>query len=325
MHKFNHDITFIGNAIVDIIAETSDELLTELDIPKGGMQLINTKTADNLIDSIRAPLVVSGGSAANTAVGFSSFGGKACFIGQTGLDEFGDLFSKDINKSNVFFQNKVSKILDKTSKSIILVTPDAERSMSTFLGASVKFNINSINEDLITNSKLLYIEGYLFDQPEAKKAIYHCCRLAKDKNIQIVFSLSDLFCVERHRNDFLNLIVEYIDIFFANEEEIKNLYQSNLNDCIQLIQSDVEMGAITLGSRGSIVFETKKEHIINSVAVKSLVDTTGAGDMFAAGFLYGYMYKHSIEECGNLGSKAAAEIIQYYGARPKILLKSLIN
>ncbi len=224
-----------------------------------------------------------------------------------------------------FFQNKTPKILEKTSKSIILVTPDAERSMSTFLGASVSFNIKCINEDLILNSQLLYIEGYLFDQPEAKKAIYHCCELAKNKNIQIALSLSDLFCVERHRDDFLNLIIEYVDIIFANEEEIKSLYKSNLNDCIKFIKGDVKMGAITLGSKGSIVFETKNEHVINPIIVKSPLDTTGAGDLFAAGFLYGYIHKYSIEECGNLGSKAAAEIITYYGARPKISLKNLIN
>ena len=325
MNKLNKDITFLGNAIVDIIATTSDKILSELNIPKGGMQLVDSKTADKLINNIKESTIVSGGSAANTAVGFSSFGGSVGFIGQTGLDKFGRLFSKDINKSKVFFENKGANKLNKTSKSIILVTPDAERSMSTFLGASVDFNINCINEDLILNSKILYIEGYLFDQPEAKKAIYYCCKLAKDQNIQIALSLSDLFCVERHRDSFRTLIIEYIDIIFANEEEIKNLYQSNLFDCIQFIKRDVKIGAITLGSKGSIVFETKNEYVINPIQVKSPLDTTGAGDLFAAGFLYGYIHKYSIEECGNLGSKAAAEIITYYGARPKISLKNLIN
>jgi sugar/nucleoside kinase (ribokinase family) len=325
MNKLNKDITFLGNAIVDIIATTSDEMLNELNIPKGGMRLVDSKTADKLINNIKESTIVSGGSAANTAVGFSSFGGSACFIGQTGLDKFGGLFSKDINKSKVFFENKGANKLNKTSKSIILVTPDAERSMSTFLGASVDFNIDCINEDLILNNKVLYIEGYLFDQPEAKNAIYHCCKLAKDNNIQIALSLSDLFCVERHRDDFLTLIIEYIDIIFANEEEIKSLYQSNLNECIKFIKRDVKIGAITLGSKGSIVFESKNEYTINPIKVKLPVDTTGAGDLFASGFLYGYVHKYSIEECGNLGSKAAAEIITYYGARPKISLKNLIN
>ena len=325
MNKSYKDITFIGNAIVDIIAKTSDELLMELKIPKGGMQLVDSETADKLINNIKESAVVSGGSAANTAVGFSSFGGNACFIGQTGLDKFGELFSEDINKSKVFFENKVVNQLNKTSKSIILVTPDAERSMSTFLGASINFNINCINEDLILNSKVLYIEGYLFDQPAAKKAIYHCCKLAKEKNIQIALSLSDLFCVERHRSEFLNLIVEFVDIVFANEQEIKSLYKSTLNKCVEFIKRDVKLGAITLGYKGSIVFKGQNEHIIKPIKVETLIDTTGAGDLFASGFLYGYIKKYSIQNCGDLGSKAAAEIITYYGARPKISLKNLID
>ena len=325
MNKLDKDITFLGNAIIDIIIKTSDEVLSELQIPKGGMQLIDSETADQLINNIEESTIVSGGSAANTAVGFSSFGGNACFIGQTGSDKFGVLFSEDINKSKVFFENMVIDELNKTSKSIILVTPDAERSMSTFLGASVNFNINSINQDLILNSKLLYIEGYLFDQPAAKKAIYHCCELAKDKNIQIALSLSDLFCVERHRSDFLDLIVKFVDIVFANEEEIKSLYKSTLNECIERIKHDVETGAITLGSEGSIVFQGQMEYVIKPIKVETPIDTTGAGDLFASGFLYGYINKYSIQNCGNLGSKAAAEIITYYGARPKISLKNLIK
>ncbi len=325
MNKINTNITFIGNAIVDIIAETSNEVLNELQVPKGTMQIVDDNIADKLTNNIKNPIIISGGSAANTAVGFSSFGGNASFIGQIGTDEFGNLFSKDINKSNVFFESKETNLLQKTSKSIIFVTPDAERSMSTFLGASINFNINCINEDLIVNSQLIYIEGYLFDQPEAKKAIYHCCKLAKDKNIQIALSLSDLFCVERHRNDFLELINQFIDIIFANESEIKSLYQSSLENCIELVKHDVKIGAITLGSSGAVVFNEQNESVISPIKVKSPVDTTGAGDLFASGFLYGYINKHSIEECGKLASKAAAEIITYFGARPKISLKNLID
>ena len=325
MNKTNKYITFLGNAVVDIIAKISATMLSELQIPKGGMQLIDSETADKLINNIKEPTIVSGGSAANTAVGFSSFGGNACFIGQTGLDKFGGLFAEDINKSKVYFENQVANELNKTSKSIILVTPDAERSMNTFLGASVDFNINCINEDLILNSKVLYIEGYLFDQPAAKKAIYYCCELAQSKNIQIALSLSDLFCVERHRSDFLDLIIKFVDIVFANEAEIKSLYKLTLNECVERIKHDVTTGAITLGSEGSIVFAGQNEHVINPIKVKTPIDTTGAGDLFASGFLYGYINQYSIQRCGTLGSKAAAEIITYYGARPKISLKNLIN
>ena len=325
MNHINKDVTFIGNAIVDIIAKTTDELLKKLQIQKGTMQLIDTRTSDNLLENIKDPIIISGGSAANTAVGFSLFGGKASFIGQVGLDEFGDLFSKDINNSGVFFEKNISNVSGKTSKSIILVTPDAERSMNTFLGASIGFNLNSINEYLINNSKLIYIEGYLFDQIEAKKAIYHCCSLAKSRGVKIALSLSDLFCVDRHRDEFLKLILEFVDIIFANEAEIKSLFQSNLQDSITKIKNYVEIGAITLGAKGSVIFKKQNEYNVNSINVKKIVDTTGAGDLFASGFLYGLINKLPIEECGILGSKAAAEIITYYGARPKISLKTFLS
>ena len=230
--------------------------MIELGIEKGAMQLIDYESSDNLLKSIANPIIVSGGSAANTAVGFSSLGGKACFIGTTGSDDLGILFEQNINESGVFFQRKINNNTEKTSKSIVLVTPDAERSMSTFLGASGSFNIDSINEDLIINSKILYIEGYLFDQPEAKKAINYCCKIAKENNIQISLSLSDLFCVERHRKDFLSLILEYIDILFANESEIKSLYETNIKSCINLVKKDVHIGAITTGSNGSCLLYT---------------------------------------------------------------------
>ena len=333
MNKINRDITYLGNAIIDIVSEISDDMLSELQIPKGGMQLVDTETADKLINIVRNPTIVSGGSAANTAVGFSSFGGSACFIGQTGSDKFGRLFSDNINKSKVFFENKFENKSNKTSKSIILVTPDAERSMSTFLGASIDFNINCINEDLILNSKILYIEGYLFDQLAAKKAIYHCCKLAQKNNIQIALSLSDSFCVERHREDFLNLIKTFINIIFANSSELKALYQLNYDLSLWAIRSDVETGAVTQGENGAFVWSnngdaTAEEHeelAINAHEVKTVVDTTGAGDLFASGFLYRLMNDYPLVACGNLGSKAASEIIQYYGARPKISLKRLIN
>ena len=325
MNHIKNDVTFIGNAIVDILAQTTDEILKKLQIPKGAMQLIDKETSDDLLKNIKDPRIISGGSAANSAVGFSLFGGKSAFIGQTGSDEFGDLFSNDINNSGVYFEKNIYNALGQTSKSIILVTPDAERSMNTFLGASVNFNLNSINEDLINYSKLIYIEGYLFDQSDAKKAIYYCCRLAKSKGVKIALSLSDLFCVDRHRDEFLELILEFVDVIFANESEIKSLFKSNLQDSIAKIKNYVEIGAITLGAKGSIVFKKQNQYNINSSKVKKIVDTTGAGDLFASGFLFGLIKKLPIEECGILGSKAAAEIIGYYGARPQVSLKFLFG
>ena len=318
------EICFIGNAIVDILSKTSNEMLHKLRIPKGSMQIVDHETCDKILKYIQNPSIISGGSAANTAVGYNSFGGKCCFIGQIGNDKFGDLFAKDLNNSGVFFQDKDLQLAEKTSKSIVLVTPDAERSMNTFLGASNKFNIKSFDEKFIINSSMIYIEGYLFDQPEAKEAIFYCCNIAKSQNKKVALSLSDLFCVDRHRIDFLKLIDEYVDIIFANEEEIKSLYQSELKESINNIKNNVNFGAITLGSKGSVVFENKLEYLVDPISVVELVDTTGAGDLFAAGFLFGFFNKYSIKKCGHLGNKAASEIIKHVGARPKISLKEIL-
>ena len=229
-----------------------------------------------------------------------------------------------MNNSGVFFQSQAFELAEKTSKSIVLVTPDAERSMNTFLGASNKFNLNSVKKEFIINSSVIYIEGYLFDQPEAKEAIYHCCNIAKLNNNKIALTLSDLFCVDRHRDDFLNLIDKYVDIIFANENEIKSLYQSDIEVSINNIKNKVYIGAITLGSKGSIVFENKVEYHIDPIFVKEVIDTTGAGDLFASGFLFGFINNQSMEKCGYLANKAASETIKYIGARPKISLKSFL-
>ena len=324
MENSNFDICFIGNAIVDIICKISYETLTKVDIVKGSMQLVDEKSSNKILKYIKNPSIISGGSAANTAVGFTSFGGKCSFVGQIGKDKFGDIFSKDLNDAGVFFQDKDIHLLEKTSKSIVLVTPDAERSMNTFLGASSKFNINSFDKQFIINSTMIYIEGYLFDQPEAKEAIYYCCNIAKSDGKKIALSLSDLFCVDRHRIDFLNLIDIYVDIIFANEDEIKSLYNLDLMESINKIKNNVNAGAITLGSKGSLVFKDKVNYDIEPISTVELVDTTGAGDLFASGFLFGFINNYSIEKCGYLGNKAASEIIKYIGARPKISLKSIL-
>ena len=319
------EVCFIGNAIVDIISEITDENLNELNIPKGSMQLIDEKSSNKILNNVKNPIIISGGSAANSAVGFSSFGGKCSFIGQVGNDEFGVSFSKDLNNSGVFYENKIIQKSVKTSKSIVLVTPDAERSMNTYLGASVQFNMNCISEELIINSNIIYIEGYLFDQKDAKKAIYHCCKLAKSNNCRIALSLSDSFCVERHREDFCELINKYVDIIFANENEIQSLFQRNLQESLKKIRTFVEVGAITLGSKGSIVFQNQNEYLVPTITINDPVDTTGAGDIFASGFLFGLTNKYRIEDCGKLGNKVASDIIKYFGARPKTSLKRFLN
>ncbi len=325
MKELKYQVCFIGNAIVDIISKITDENLKELKIPKGSMQLVDEKLSDKILDYIKSPTIISGGSAANTAVGFSSFGGICSFIGQIGKDDFGTLFSKDLNNSGVFFENKIVHASEKTSKSIVLVTPDAERSMNTYLGASVKFNLDCINEDLIIHSKIIYIEGYMFDQSDAKKAIYYCCKLAKQNNCKVALSLSDSFCVERHREEFSDLINKFVDILFANEAEIQSLYQSSLQESLKKIKENIEVGAITLGAKGSIVFQSQIENLVPSIGVNNPVDTTGAGDIFASGFLFGLINNYSIKDCGKLGNKVASDIIKSIGARPKISLKTFLS
>ena len=324
MNYLKDTITFVGNAIVDIVSQSSDETLRDLNIKKGSMNLIDEEMAEKFLTLIKNPTIISGGSAANTAVGFSSLGGEAFFVGQIGNDDYGDLFYRNINESGVFFEKIETLTKEKTSKSIILVTPDAERSMNTFLGASVNFNISSINEDLIMKSNYIYIEGYLFDQDHAKKAIYQCCKLAKDNDCKIALTLSDQFCVERHRQDFNDLIKQYVDIIFANESEIISLYQNNLEESLIQIKENVEVGAITLGAKGSIVFKNHESFSIDPIKVTKILDTTGAGDLFASGFLYGLANDKSIKECGYIGSKAAAEIIKHFGARPELSLKTIL-
>ena len=315
MNNSKIEICFIGNAIVDILSKVSFETLDELQIPKGAMQLVDEELSDKILKHIQDSTIISGGSAANTAVGFKSFGGKCSFIGQIGNDKFGEMFSKDLNNSGIYFKYKDFQVKEKTSKSIILVTPDAERSMNTFLGASNKFNINSFEEQFIIDSSMIYIEGYLFDQPEAKKAIYHCCNLAKSLHKNVALSLSDLFCVDRHRTDFLNLIENYVDIIFANEHEIKSLYKSDLVQSINTIKDNVVFGAITLGSKGAIVFENKAEYSIDPIFIEELVDTTGAGDLFATGFLYGILSNIGDPVSCEFANKCAGEVIGTLGCR----------
>ena len=320
MEDYKFDICFIGNAIVDILSKISYETLNDLKIRKGSMNLVDEESSDKILKYIQNPSIISGGSAANTAVGFRSFGGNCSFIGQIGKDKFGVIF-EGLNNSGVFFQDK-DYLPSENSKCIILLLL-TQRELNTYLGASNKFNINSIDEQFIIDSNMIYIEGYIW-QPEAKEAIFYCCNLTKSNNKKIALSLSDLFCVDRHRTDFLNLIDKYVDIIFANEDEIKILYKLDLIPSISSIKSNVDFGAITLGSKGSVVFANDVENYIDPIFVEKLIDTTGAGDLFAAGFLYGFTNQYSIERCGYLGNKAASEVIKYIGARPKIPLKLLL-
>ncbi len=321
----NLKLITIGNAIIDIITDVNDELLKTLNLVKGSMKIVSSEDLNQILKLLKNFDFVAGGSAANTAVGFSSLGGTASFVGAVGNDDFGKKFKTNIKYEGVnFILGNVLESNDQTSKSIILVSNDAERTMCTFIGASTNILFKSIDKSIFKENAIIYIEGYLFDKIETQQAILDICKISKSSNLKIALSLSDKFCVDRHKKKFLNLIHNYVDILFANELEICSLYKNSIEVSINELQKKSKIGSITLGEKGSIIFD--KNNIIKIKAVPDLnvIDTTGAGDYYAAGFLFGFSNNLSLEECGNLGAISSGHIITHYGARPKIKLKNLI-
>jgi sugar/nucleoside kinase (ribokinase family) len=318
------DIVAIGNAIVDIIGRCDDAFLARHNCPKGHMRLVDPATITALYDGMGPGTEMSGGSAANTAVGVSSFGGTAGFIGKIADDEFGRIFSHDIKAANVNFNGKQTSGGAPTSRSLILVTPDGERTMNTLLGISTELGDAELDEDLITGAKVLYLEGYLFDRPEAKAAFRKAVTVAKRAGRQVALSLSDGFCVDRHRAEFKSLIADGIDIVFANEGEINALYEtSNFADAARTAATQMKMAVLTRGAQGSLILSAGQEIVVPVDPVSKVVDTTGAGDLYAAGFLFGHTQGLNLATAGRLGSIAAAEIISHTGARPATSLANL--
>lgn len=319
------DVLAIGNAIVDIIGHCDDTFLATHDCPKGHMRLVDQTTISALYDNMGPSIEISGGSAANTAVGLASFGGKAGFIGKIADDEFGRIFAHDIKSAGVTFAGKpaVGKVAP-TSRSLILVTPDGERTMNTLLGISTELSDTELVPDMIASAKVLYLEGYLFDRPEAKAAFRKAMGIAKAAGREVALTLSDAFCVDRHRTEFKALIAEGVDIVFANESEITSLYETkDFDKAAALAAEAMKMAVLTRGAHGSVIFHAGKSVRVPVEQVVKVVDTTGAGDLYAAGFLYGYTQGLDLAQAGYLGSIAAAEIISHIGARPATSLKSL--
>ena len=324
MSETRFDIIGIGNAIVDIIAKCDDTFLEKHEAIKGSMRLVDAATIDKIYDQMGPGIEISGGSAANTMVGIASLGGQAGFIGKVADDEFGHIFAHDIKAADVTFNTEPVSGKAPTSRSLILVTPDGERTMNTYLGISTDLDHGEVNPELIKAAKIVYLEGYLFDQPEAKAAFRQATEIAKSSGRQVALTLSDGFCVDRHRDEFLDLIRSGVDILFANEQEIKSLYQTeDFNEAVQHTKSDTTLAALTRSEKGSLILSDQKPIEIKATPIEELVDTTGAGDFYAAGFLYGITNGHDLETSGHLGSIAAGEIISHVGARPEISLKDL--
>jgi sugar/nucleoside kinase (ribokinase family) len=324
MAEKRYDVVGIGNAIVDIISRCDDGFLSKHDLAKGFMRLIDAEEANRLYAAMGPAVERSGGSVANTIAGLASFGAKCGFIGRVAADQFGGIFRHDIRSQGVAYETAPATDGAPTARCLILVTPDGERTMNTFLGASVDLTANDIDQAMIENSKIIYLEGYLFDRHQAKEAFRDAAGRARRVGVKVALSLSDAFCVDRHRDDFRRLVREGADIVFANEKEITSLYQVNsFEAAANAALQDCEMAVLTRSEEGSVIVASGETIEIPADAVPQVVDVTGAGDLYAAGFLYGLTRGLPLETCGRLGSLAAAEVIGHIGARPESPLREL--
>jgi len=318
------DVVGIGNAIVDIIARCDDDFIAAEGLAKGGMRLIDAEEADRLYGKMGPATEMSGGSAANTCAGLASLGARTAFIGKVAGDQFGTVFAHDIRAIGVEYETPQSHSQSPTARCLVLVTPDGERTMSTYLGASTELGNGEIVPELIRTARVTYLEGYLFDPPEAKAAFHEAARIAAQAGRQVALSLSDTFCVERHRAAFRSLIQGGVDVLFGNQEEVCALYETDtLDDALAQLRAECTLAAVTRSGEGSIIMTPEDTIEIPAVRVDEVVDTTGAGDLYAAGFLHGLARGRPLDECGRLASLAAAEIISHIGARPETSLAEL--
>jgi sugar/nucleoside kinase (ribokinase family) len=320
-----HHVVGIGNAIVDIIGRCDDAFLARHGCAKGSMQLVDSAAISRLYDDMGPGVEISGGSVANTVASVASLGGKAGFIGKTAGDQFGQVFSHDIRAAGVTFSTQPAGAgSEPTGRCLVLVTPDGQRTMNTFLGVSPHLGGGEVDATLIASARIVYLEGYLFDRPEAKAAFRQAAGIAAKAGRQVALSLSDSFCVDRHRAEFLELIRSSVDILFANEAEVTALYETkSFDEAARRAQADTKLAALTRSEKGSVILGGGKSIAVPAEPIAKVVDTTGAGDLYAAGFLYGVATGRDLETAGRLGSLAAAEIISHIGARPEVNLKEL--
>jgi sugar/nucleoside kinase (ribokinase family) len=320
------DVVGIGNAIVDIIAHADDGFLTAAAMVKGSMTLIDEARAEEIYKTMGPGVEMSGGSAGNTIAGVASLGGRAGYIGKVRDDLLGTVFRHDISSAGVEFPTPAAADGPATARCMILVTPDAQRTMNTFLGACVNLGPEDVDAALIARAQVTYMEGYLFDKPTAQEAFRHAARLAHAAGRKVSLSLSDSFCVERHRAAFLELIEHHIDILFGNEAEITSLFETaDFNAAVEKLRGLCDLAAITRGAAGSVIVTRDEIVEVPAAPVSRIVDTTGAGDLYASGVLYGLTQGKPLAECGRLGSLAAAEIISHFGARPEMPLSDLVR
>ena len=324
MAASSFDVVGIGNAIVDVLAKADDAFLKRQGLAKGTMALIDAARAEALYAEMGEGIEASGGSAANTIAGLASLGGKGAYVGKLRDDELGAIFAHDLKSLGVIFKTPPLTSGPPTARCLILVTPDAQRTMNTFLGACVELGPEDIDAELISAAQVTYLEGYLFDPPRAMEAFRKAAELAHKSGRKVALSLSDPFCVGRHRADFLELIDKHVDVLFANEREITSLYQTeHFELAAEAVRGHCEIAVLTRSERGSSIVTAKAMLHVAPASVARVVDSTGAGDLYAAGFLYGLTHGRDLETCGKLGSLCAGEVIGHFGARPETSLKIL--
>ena len=325
MPDLKYDVLGIGNAIVDVIARAEDDFLVRQNMLKGGMALIDEARAEAIYDAMGPAVEISGGSAANTIVGVAGFGGRAAFVGKVKDDELGRTFAHDIRAAGVAFDTPPASDGPATARCYILVTPDGERTMNTSLGAAQDLHPADVDPDTIASAAIVYLEGYLWDPPHAKDAFRKAAKIAHDAGRRVALTLSDAFCVDRYRAEFVDLIRSgTVDLVFANERELHSLYQTpDFDTAVRALRADARLAAVTRSEKGCVVVTKEETTAVPAAPIAKLVDATGAGDLFAAGFLFGLARGHDHRICARLGAMAAAEVIQHIGARPEASLKKL--
>jgi sugar/nucleoside kinase (ribokinase family) len=319
-----YDVAAIGNAIVDVIAPSSDGFLADEGLEKGAMMLIDDAQADDLYSRMAPGIEASGGSAANTVAGVASLGGRAAYLGKVADDVLGQVFTHDINAIGVHFDVAPLVGGPATARCLVNVTPDGQRTMCTFLGASTRLTPADVDAKVIESARIIYLEGYLFDPTDAREAFAKAAGLARASERLIALTLSDAFVVHRHREALLAFIDSQVDVLLANEAELTALFQTEDFDvAVQALGGRPRLAAVTRGAQGSVILAGDERIAIPAAPVEKVVDTTGAGDQYAAGFLFGLARGRSLDACGRLGALAAAEVISHYGPRPQVSLQDL--
>ncbi len=326
MIEKKYDVLGIGNAIVDVVANVDAAFIRDAGLSKGTMTLIDADQAASLYDRLPPSTESSGGSAANTIACLASLGAGGAYIGKVRDDQLGEIFRHDIRAQGVNFDTPAATDGPGTARCMVLVSEDADRTLQTYLGACVGLTPSDVDETVVSQSDITYLEGYLWDPPEAKKAFVRAAEIAHQSGRRVALSLSDPFCVDRHRDAFRDLVNDHVDVVFANEEEILSLYQvDTFEKACDAIKGSCEIAALTRGEQGSVIVSGSDTVSVDAAHVDSVIDTTGAGDAYAGGFLFGLTQGQSLQRCAQIGGVAAAEVISHFGARPACDLAALVK